>query len=204
MIVAKIAGVSSSAWGSPVFIAHAEGHRDRKVGDYRMVNSVLTPDVYPLPDIHGVFDLMGQAKYFGCADLKAGFWQVLVEPESVGVTAFCSVFGLHEYYRAPFGIKTCPAHFMRVMNLILDSSGSRGGSAEDAGGNAVFVDDVTTYATNFPKYLYWQERMFRALLQRRWRVNHKKLKLGYMIVHLLGYVVGGGRLLPDPKKVEAV
>ena len=74
MITAKIAGVSGSTWGSPAFIAHAEGHRDRKVGDYHLVNSLLIPDVYPLPDIHGVLDLLGEAHYFGCADLKAGFW----------------------------------------------------------------------------------------------------------------------------------
>ena len=128
MLAASIAGVSGSSWGSPAFIAHAEGHQDRKVGDYRKVNNILVVDVYPIPDIHGVFDLMGSAKYFGCADLKAGFWQVLVEPESVPIAAFCSVFGLHEYYRAPFGIKNCPAHFMWVMNMILDQEACRGGA----------------------------------------------------------------------------
>ena len=74
MVTARIAGVSGSSWASPTFIAHAEGHRDRKVCDYQKVNNVLVADVYPIPDMHGVFDLMGGAKYFGCADLKAGFW----------------------------------------------------------------------------------------------------------------------------------
>ena len=66
MITTKIAGVSGSVWGSPAFIAHAEGHRDRKVGDYRLVNSLLIPDVYPLPDIHGVLDLLGEALFRVC------------------------------------------------------------------------------------------------------------------------------------------
>ena len=74
MMTAGIAGVSGSSWGSPAFIAHAEGHQDRKVGDYRKLNSLLVPDVYPLPDIHGVFDMLVEAHYFGYADLKAGFW----------------------------------------------------------------------------------------------------------------------------------
>ena len=127
-----------------------------------------------------------------------------VEKNSVPITAFCSVFGLHEYYRAPFGIKNCPSHFMRVMNMILDQEDCRGGGEEDRGGNAMFVDDVTTYADTFPDYMKWQTRMFSALQKRRWRVNPKKLRLGYMIIKLLGYVVGKGGLQPDPGKVEAV
>ena len=68
----------------------------------------------------------------------------------------------------------------------------------------MFVDDVTTYADTFPDYMKWQTRMFSTLQKRRWRVNPKKLRLGYMIIKLLGYVVGKGGLQPDPGKVEAV
>ena len=48
-----------------------EGH---KVVDYRMVNSLLVPDVYPIPDMHAIFDAMGTATFFGTTDLKSGFW----------------------------------------------------------------------------------------------------------------------------------
>lgn len=74
MIRAGIAYVSKSPWSSPCFIVHSKGHRDRKVVDYKAVNAVTTPDVYPLNDIDEIFDSMSKAHYFGCADLKCGFW----------------------------------------------------------------------------------------------------------------------------------
>ena len=73
----------------------------------------------------------------------------MVHEDSIPLMAFCSVFGLHEYHRAPFGIKNCPAHFIDVMNQILDTQQCRGGAPSDKGGNTVFVDDVTTYAKDF-------------------------------------------------------
>ena len=74
MLDTKIINVSCGPWGSPAFIVRTPGHRPRKVGDYRKVNSVLVPDVYPLPDMHAIFDSMGKAHYFGTSDLKSGFW----------------------------------------------------------------------------------------------------------------------------------
>lgn len=74
MLAAGIVEVSESAWSSPCFIAHCANHRDRKVVDYRKINSITTPDVYPLNDIDEIFDTMVEAKFFGAADLKCGFW----------------------------------------------------------------------------------------------------------------------------------
>lgn len=74
MLQGEIIQVSCGPWGSPAFIVRSPGHRVRKVGDYHKVNSVLVPDVYPLPDMHAIFDSMGLAHYFGTCDLKSGFW----------------------------------------------------------------------------------------------------------------------------------
>ena len=46
--------------------------------------------------------------------------------------------------------------------------------------------------------------MLRALKERRWKVNPKKLRVGYRQVKLLGHIVGHGQLKPDPKKLAAV
>lgn len=78
-----------------------------------------------------------------------------MEAESKEITAFSTMFGLYEYERAPFGIRNCPSHFMRAMNVILDSQGCRGGSEQDKGGNTAFVDDLTTYGETFEDYIRW-------------------------------------------------
>ena len=116
--------------------------------DYRKVNLLTVGDVYPLPNIHGIFDSLGASNYFGTSDLKSGFLQVEVEPTSIPVTAFTCPYGLYEYVRAPFGLKNCPSHFMRCMDTILDASEIRGGVLEK-GGNSMFVDDCIMHGHGF-------------------------------------------------------
>ena len=67
----------------------------------------------------------------------------------IPVTAFTCPLGLFDYTRAAFGLKNCPAHFMRCMDAILDLNDIRGGS-EMEGGNAMFVDDSISHGHDFP------------------------------------------------------
>ncbi|HKT21565.1 MAG TPA: reverse transcriptase family protein, partial [Nitrososphaerales archaeon] len=194
---------SSSPWSSPTFVVRSAGHRPRKVVDYRKVNLLTVGDNYPLPDIHGIFDGLGTSTYFGTSDLKSGFLQVLVEEASVPITAFTSPYGLYDYLRAAFGLKNCPSHFMRCMDSILDAHDIRG-SVEQGGGNQMFVDDSVSHGSSFEQYLAHQRAFFQAVREKKWKVNPKKLRLGYRRVKLLGYVIGERSLRTDPAKVEAV
>lgn len=194
---------SSSAWSSPTFVVRAGGHRARKVVDYRKVNLLTLGDVYPLPDIQGIFDALGTSTYFGTSDLKSGFLQVPVREESIPITAFTCPYGLFEYRRAAFGLKNCPSHFMRCMDAILDTCDIRGGESEE-GGNAMFVDDCISHGATFAKYLQHQRAFFRAAHSKRWKISPQKLRMGYKKIKLLGYIVGGGCLETDPAKIEAV
>ena len=44
--------------------------------DYRRLNSVTKPDVFPLPRIDDCLDVLSGARYFSTLDLSSGFWQV--------------------------------------------------------------------------------------------------------------------------------
>lgn len=77
-----------------------------------------------------------------------------VEEESKPITAFVSPYGLYDYHRAAFGLRNCPAHFMRCMDAILDAEQIRKGGPCDKGGNAMFVDDAITHGSEFSSYLH--------------------------------------------------
>lgn len=47
--------------------------------DYRRVNAVTKPDVFPLPRVDDSLDLL---KYFCTLDLSTGFWQVKMGTDS--------------------------------------------------------------------------------------------------------------------------
>ena len=84
--------------------------------DYRKLNEKTVGDAYPLPNITDILDQLGGAKYFSTLDLASGFHQILVNPASKPKTAFSTPNGHYEFNRMPFGLKTAPATFQRVMD----------------------------------------------------------------------------------------
>ena len=57
--------------------------------------------------------------YFSSLDVKAGYWQVMMDAPSRKYTAFSTPDGHFEFNRMPFGLKNSPALFVRLMNGVL-------------------------------------------------------------------------------------
>jgi hypothetical protein len=115
---------SSSPWNSPILVvpkkANAHGQQKfRLVVDYRKLNEKTVGNAYLLPDITEILDQLGQAKYFSCLDLTMGYHQINMDPKDIDKTAFSTKEGHWAYRRMPFGLKTAPATFQRVMNTAL-------------------------------------------------------------------------------------
>jgi hypothetical protein len=136
---------SNSPWSSPILVvpkkADASGQKKfRLVVDYRKLNEKTVGNAYPLPDITEILDQLGQAKYFSCLDLAMGYHQIDMDPRDVEKTAFSTKEGHWAYKRMPFGLKTAPATFQKMMNNVL--SGLTGTRC------FVFLDDIIIYANS--------------------------------------------------------
>jgi hypothetical protein len=73
---------------------------------------------HPLPDITEILDPLGQAKYFTCLYVVMGYHQIKLEEEEGPKTAFSTKQGHWEYRRLPFGLKTAPATFQKLMKSV--------------------------------------------------------------------------------------
>ena len=83
----------------------------RLVIDYRRLNAQTIRDSYPLPHIWDVVKRIGHYKVYHKLDLKSGFWQIRVAPESVPKLAFSTPDELLLWLHCPMGVQNGPPHF---------------------------------------------------------------------------------------------
>jgi len=100
---------SKSPMASPV-VCVLKG-RDGKGGvrlaiDYRYVNKYTIPDSYPVPDIADLIQTVGNACLISTFDATKGYYQTSVKEEDRWLTAFVCEFGLFEFTRTPFGMRS--------------------------------------------------------------------------------------------------
>ncbi len=94
---------SQSSWSSLVTLVPKCDSSTRFCIDYRKLNDVKIKDRYPLPLITEIYDQLEGSKLFTTLDLKSGYWQQKVHPDSIEKTAFVCHRGQFEFLRLPFG-----------------------------------------------------------------------------------------------------
>ena len=164
--------------------------------DFRKLNEKTFGDSYPLPNINDKLDSLGSAKYFSVFDLATGFHHIKMDPKDSHKTEFSTPHGHYEFNRMPFGLKTAPATFQRLMDLTL--TGLVGTEL------FVYLDDIVIYANtleeNEIKFNNLAERLRKANLHLQPdKCEFLRPEVGYLC-HII--VTNGVR--PDPKMIIAV
>jgi transposase InsO family protein len=192
---------SNSPWNSPLLIVPKKldttGEKKwRLVIDYRKVNEKTVGDAYPLPDVTEILDQLDQAKYFSCIDMVMGYHQIEVAEQDRAVTAFSTKEGHWEYKRLPFGLKTAPATFQRMMNVVLSGlTGSR---------CFLYLDDVIVYARSLVEHDIKLREVFDRMRANRLKLKPEKCEFLRKEVNYLGHVISENGGLPDRVKNKTI
>jgi hypothetical protein len=104
---------STSPWSSPLHMVRKEDGSWRPCGDFRRLNLVTEPDVYPLPNMLDFAAKAAGCTVFSKIDLRKGYHQIPVNPADVQKTAITTPFGLFEYKRMHFGLRNAGPSFQR-------------------------------------------------------------------------------------------
>ena len=86
---------------------------------FSKINEATVGDSFPLPNIQDILDKLGRASYFSALDCASGYWQVPLSEKDRLKTAFITSQCHYEYLRMPFGLKSAPSTFQRLMNNVL-------------------------------------------------------------------------------------
>ena len=123
MLSMNIIQPSHSPYGSPCIVVRkplekGQPQPPRFAVDYRRLNSVTLGDGYSIPSVSNILDALSGGKLFAKLDLASGYWQVPVNPKHVHKTAFATHLGLFKFCRMPYGLKTAPQTFQRILNTV--------------------------------------------------------------------------------------
>ncbi len=110
---------SRSPWNLPLFLVPKKDGSFRPVIDFRKVNEVTVIEQLPLLVLSDLMNLGEGNKFFSSLDLVSGYWQVPMAPELHQITAFSTMNGHFEWLWMPFGLKTAPITFQRMIHFLL-------------------------------------------------------------------------------------
>jgi Reverse transcriptase (RNA-dependent DNA polymerase) len=109
---------SNLAWSSPFFYIKKQNRKLRPVYNYQKVNEWTVKDIYPLPHINTIFDQMGEARLMSKFNIRDGYYNIQIHPDSQWIMAVKIDEGLFEAKVMPFGLCNALAAFQWMADHI--------------------------------------------------------------------------------------
>lgn len=190
---------SQSPWSAPVILVNKAGSQEKRfVIDYRKLNDVTIDSFHPLPTMDEVLDTLAdkQPKIFTTLDLKSGFFQVPLAPESRDKTAFSTQSSHYSWNVMPNGLRNAPATFQSLMTSVLR--------------NILFkyclcyVDDILVFSPDIQTHILHLDEIFKKLRNSMLKLHVTKCRFAIPEVKYLGHIISKNGLSADPSKVAAV
>ena len=165
--------------------------KPRVVYDYRKHNAVseLLPPL--LPRILDVVRRVAGSRFFSKMDLRAGFHNLRMHPDSIESTAFYFPgLGTYVWKVLPFGIAGAPGAMEALMRHVLAKE-------LENEGIEVYLDDILVHAKTKEKHDALLETVLRRLEGNDFHLKAAKCAIPCDEVDFLGYRIRGGKLPPD-------
>ena len=196
MLQHDIVEPAASPWCSNIVLIRKSDGGLRFCVDYRQLNELTYKDTYPLPRIDMCLNALGGSKLFSTMDLRAGYWQTLIDERDRDKTCFVTRKGTYRFKVLSFGLANAPALFQRLMDLVLV-----GLTWEVC---LVYLDDVIIMSETFDEHLCRLKTVFDRIHAANLKLKASKCKLFQREVVFLGHLVTADGVAPDPAKIRAV
>jgi len=82
--------------------------------DMRRANEVIIRERLPIPTIDEVLESLKGRGVFSKLDLRWGFHQIELDPESRDITAFATHDGIFRYKHLSFGVNAAPEKYQHI------------------------------------------------------------------------------------------
>ena len=187
---------ANSPYNSPILLVKKSSGEFRFCQDLRKLNDVIVFDGEPMTDVEHMFQSLGEAKYFTKIDLTKGYWGIRLREEDRDKTAFVTSKGQFRWVTMPFGLKTAPGIFNRMMRKLLEPLDRRVVHH--------FMDDILIATSTWEEHMKVLEEVLDRLNEVNLAAKPSKMFIGYTELTYLGHVLGNGQRWPESEKTEKI
>ena len=187
---------SLSPWTSPVVLVCKKDGSLRFCIDLRKFNSRTIKDAYHLPRIEESLDCLNGAIIFTSSDLKAGYWQVEMEENSIPYTAF--TLGPLRFYECicmPFGLTNAPATFQYLMESCLGDYHLKY--------CIIYLDNIIFFSKTLEEHISRLRVVFQKLDEAGLHLKPSKCEFFKDRLEYLGHIVSSQGIKTNSKKIAA-
>ncbi|XP_063595779.1 uncharacterized protein LOC134772669 [Penaeus indicus] len=195
MLALGVVEHSTSLYCSPVVLVKKADNSWRFCVDFRALNDVSVFDAEPMPTMDEALGNFVGDVYFTELDLCKGYWQIPLSQKAKSYTAFATPkYGLLQFNKLPFGLRTACASFIRLMRKVT------------AGLTNVecYFDNLVVHSLSFHKHLVHIRNLLERLQEHGLTAGPSKCFLAFPNIKYLGFNLGEKGLSTLPDKVEAI
>ena len=189
---------TDSPYASPVTLANKKGEgKSRMCVDMRALNKLVVPETHPLQRFEDILDKLQGCGYLTTVDINSAFWTVKLKRKSRKYTAFVTNRYHFQWKVLPFGLKSSPAIFQRILASILRRAG-----CSDFAVN--YIDDVLIFSRTFEEHLEHVRRVLKALEEASMNLKLSKCQFFKSEVTYLGHRIGKNFSQPMNDNLRAI
>jgi hypothetical protein len=165
--------------------------------DYRGINLITAPHHTHAPVADELFQELGKSVFYSKLDLRSGFFQIPIHPDSRPLTSFWWAKDLWQYKRAPFGLRALPQIFQGIMDHEIQTHGL-------SAFTKCFIDDLLIHSDTFEEHLKHVEQVLEMLEHVGLRAHDEKALFMSQEVEFLGFMVSSHGLTASEAKIKAL
>lgn len=182
---------SYSPFAAPVTLAfkREENKKSRLCIDFRDLNKIVIPQAQPFPLIEDLMIKTRNCSFFSTLDINSSFWSIPLRVEDRKKTGFVTQEGHFQWTCLPFGLKTSPAIFQRILSNIL-----RKYKLTDFAVN--YIDDILVFSRSFIDHIQHLSKLLEAIKTEGFRIKFTKCTFASDSVKYLGHIIQNNSVKP--------
>ena len=181
-------------WVSPLVAVPKANGEVRVCVDMRRANEAVIHERHPIPTLEETVHALTGATVFSKLDLRWGYHQIELHPDSRGLTTFSTPQGLKRYKRLIFGLSSASEMYQFVIQQAL----------QGIPGVRNISDDIIVFGKTRADHDRSLDQTLQRLCDRGLTLNKDKCLFSVPELVFFGFKISAAGLSPDDKKVEAI